>query len=108
MPPLQEVKDMYNYIDKLTLNTLGIETRSNSVLKELHRVLKPAGLVSAYCPHLPTHTDVESEKDIMEEFTAEGFAVERTFRAGVRHNGNIVRGHILSFVRPSDRGRGAC
>jgi len=78
------------------------------LLKEVHRLLKPAGLVSAHCPHLATHTDVESEDDIIEEFTAEGFVLEENFRAELRHNGNIVRGHILNFVRPGDRGRGAC
>jgi len=45
------------------------------VLKEIDRVLKPAGRVSAYCPHLATHTDARSEKDIIEEFTAEGFVL---------------------------------
>ena len=74
------------------------------LLEELHRVLKPAGLASAYCPHLATHTDVESEEEITEEFEAEGFAVDRNFRAELRHNGNIVRGHVLNFVRRNDRG----
>ena len=78
------------------------------LLKEVHRVLKPAGLVSAHCPHLATHTDVGSEDDIIEEFTAEGFVLEGNFRAKLRHSGNIVKGHILNFVRPGDRGRGAC
>lgn len=74
------------------------------LLKELHRVLKPAGLVSAYCPHLATHTDVESEEEIKEEFTAEGFAAGRDFHANLRHNGSMVRGRVLSFVRRTDRG----
>ena len=78
------------------------------LLKEVHRVLKPAGLVSAHCPHLATHTDVESERDIAEEFTTEGFAVEKSFRAELRHNNGIAQGHVLNFVRDSDRGRGAC
>ena len=80
-------------------------TDRKRLLKELHRVLKPAGLVSAYCPHLATHTDVQSEKDIIEEFEAERFALERSFSADLRHNGNIVRGYILTFVRRNDRKR---
>ena len=75
------------------------------LLKELHRILKPAGLVSAYCPHLTTHTDAKSEKDIIEEFEAEGFALEKSFCAHVRHNGHIVEGHILTFRRNDRRGR---
>lgn len=78
-------------------------TDRRRLLKEVHRVLKPAGLVSAYCHHLTTHTDVKSENDLIEEFRAEGFAVERNFRTQVRHNGNVVQGHVLSFVRPNDR-----
>jgi len=69
------------------------------VLKEVRRVLKPSGIVSAYCPHLPTHTDVRSEEDIIREFQVEGFAVDKDFHAQVRHNGSVVRGRILTFVR---------
>jgi ubiquinone/menaquinone biosynthesis C-methylase UbiE len=79
-------------------------TDRRRLLKELHRVLKPAGIVSAYCPHLATHTDVKSEEEITEEFRAQGFAVGRNFRADLMHNGNIVRGHVLTFVRRNDRG----
>jgi len=78
-------------------------TDRRRLLKELHRVLRPAGLVSAYCPHLATHTDVESENDIADEFRAEGFALQRSFRAKLRHNGNIVEGQTLDFVKRSDR-----
>jgi len=78
-------------------------TDRRRLLKELYRVLKPAGLVSAYCPHLATHTDVESEADIMEEFKAEGFAVERNYRAELMHNSGIVRGHVLNFATRNDR-----
>ncbi len=74
-------------------------TDRRRVLKEVRRVLKPSGIASVYCPHLPTHTDVRSEEDIIREFQAEGFAVEKDFGAQVRHNGSIVRGRILTFVR---------
>jgi len=74
------------------------------LLKEVHRVLKPAGLVSAYCPRLATHTDVESEIDIIEEFKAEGSTLESSFWADLRHNGNIGRGHILTFLGRNGRG----
>jgi ubiquinone/menaquinone biosynthesis C-methylase UbiE len=86
-----------------TVNRSTVTDRRR-LLKELHRVLKPAGRVSAYCPHLPTHTDVESEEQIKEEFEAEGFAAGRDFHAELRHNGSIVRGRVLSFVRRTDPG----
>ena len=86
-----------------TVNRSTVSGRRR-LLRELHRVLKPAGLVSVYCPHLATHTDAKSEKDIIEEFEAERFALEKSFRADLRHNGHIVRGHILTFVRRNDRG----
>lgn len=89
-----------------TVNRSTVTAR-RGLLRELHRILKPAGLVSTHCPHLATHTDVESEKDIVEEFEAEGFALERDFRAELRHNNSIVRGRVLNFVKRSDSGRKA-
>lgn len=85
-----------------TVNRSTVADRRR-LLKELYRVLKPAGLVSAHCPHLATHTDVESEADVMEEFKAEGFAVQRNYRAELMHNSGIVRGHVLNFVTGNDR-----
>lgn len=78
------------------------------LLKEVRRVLKPAGLVSAHCPHLATHTDVESEKDIAEEFITEGFTVEKSFRIELRHNNSIVRGRVMNFTKPAGTNRKAC
>ena len=90
-----------------TVNRSTVADRRR-LLKEVHRVLKPAGLVSAYCPHLATHTDVESEGDIAEEFTTEGFAVEKSFRTELRHNNSIVGGDVLNFLRRNARNQRAC
>jgi hypothetical protein len=79
-----------------------------AVLEELRRMARAAGVISTYCPHLQTHTDVNSERDITEEFEAAGFFVRDDFHATVIHDGSLVRGHIVNFTHRADRDRSAC
>ncbi len=72
------------------------------VLKELSRAARAGAVVSAYCPHLETHTDVESERDIAGEIEDHGFRSRDAFHAELLHDGKRVRGHVLNFVK---RGR---
>lgn len=73
-----------------------------AVMKELFRISRPAGVVSVYCPHLVTHTDVDSEQDITRELKEAGFDQRDDFYTGLVHDNSLVRGHIVNFIK---RGR---
>lgn len=79
-----------------------------AVLKELFRISKPAGVISIYCPHLPTHTDVDSEQDIVAELEGEGFDLRDDFDAELIHDSSLVRGHVMNFVKGAGGNRRAC
>jgi len=79
-----------------------------AAFKELFRILKPAGVISIYCPHLTTHTDVQSEQDIAKELEDEGFDLRDGFYAELVHDGSLVRGHVMNFMKPVGTNRKAC
>jgi len=79
-----------------------------AVLKELFRISGPDGVISIYCPHLATHTDVDSEQDVAEEFEGEGFALRDGFYETLLHDSNLVRGHIMNFVNRAGEARRPC
>ncbi len=79
-----------------------------AVLKELLRISKAEGIISIYCPHLATHTDVDSEQDIAEELEGEGFALRDRFYATLLHDSNLVRGHIMNFTNRAGANRRPC
>lgn len=70
-----------------------------ALMKELYRLSRPAGVVSVYCPHLVTHTDVDSEQDITTELKEEGFDLRDNFHAELIHDNSAVEGHIINFIR---------
>lgn len=72
------------------------------VLLEVFRVSRPSATVSVYCPHLKTHTDVESEEEIVSEFADSGFEPFNHFQTRLIHDGILVGGHILNFTRPGN------
>ena len=85
----------------------GTTSDRRAVMKELFRISRPAGVVSIYCPHLVTHTDVESEQDIATELKDEGFDLRDDFYAELIHDGSLVRGHIVNFIKRARMNRRA-
>lgn len=79
-----------------------------AVLKELFRISKLTGVISIYCPHLATHTDVDSEQDIAKELESEGFDLRDSFYAMLVHDGNLVQGHIMNFMSRAGTNRKPC
>jgi predicted methyltransferase len=83
--------------------TEGETTRRSSVVdrqpffEEVYTVTKQNALVSVYTPHLDTHTDIVSERDIIKEIEKAGFNFESEFYTELLHDNNLVRGHILNF-----------
>jgi cyclopropane fatty-acyl-phospholipid synthase-like methyltransferase len=83
--------------------TEGKTTRISGVadrkpfFKEVHSVTRLNARVSVYPPHLDTHTDVNSEEDVIKELEAAGFNLDTEFYRDLLHDNNLVRGHILNF-----------
>jgi ubiquinone/menaquinone biosynthesis C-methylase UbiE len=68
-----------------------------AMLWEVRRVARERALLSIYCPHLETHTDVRSEADIRREAEEAGFRFERDLRANLVHDERFTKGHVLNF-----------
>ena len=71
------------------------------VLAELARVCRPSAVLSIYCPHLDTHTDVDAEEDIIDEVAGQGFHLRDGLHAQLVHDSKMVRGHIMNFAKAS-------
>jgi len=66
------------------------------LLKEIHRISKPLGLVSLF----PSHMNVAQACKLMEMAR---FHLARTFRASVLHNRKLTGGDILNFHPVKDQ-----
>lgn len=70
------------------------------LLVEVHRITKPAGLLSVYCAqHLTTHTDVDSEARIQAEIESCGFSLDTELRTDIIHDDVLVHDHIFNFTK---------
>jgi len=69
------------------------------LLTEMHRVVRPGGLLSVYMQHLDTHTDATSEDEIRSEIEAAGFRYLADVHHDLIHDDNRVRGHVVNFTR---------
>jgi len=74
-----------------------------ALFTEVLRVLKPAGILSVYCPHLSSHTDVESEQGIADEIEAVGFRPRDAFEADLLHDDQRTRGRVVNFLADQPR-----
>jgi hypothetical protein len=81
-------------------NTIRKSRREDRTLlyREAHRVLKPDGCVSVYPKHIGTHTDVNTNEDIIKEIEQSGFRCKSLMMRTVVHDDNIERGGILNFL----------
>ncbi len=73
------------------------------LLRELHRIAKPAGLLSVYVQHVDTHTDAGSEDQIRLEIERCGFHLERELHRTLIHDEHPVRGRVLNFRRDPNK-----
>ena len=92
--------------DKTVRRSTAADRRG--ILGELFRISRPMGVISVYCPHLATHTDVHTEQDIAEELEGEGFGLRDDFHAELVHDGRPARGHVMNFLKPDGMSRRAC
>jgi SAM-dependent methyltransferase len=67
------------------------------LLGEVHRVARDGALLSLYCPHLKSHTDVESDEDIRCEVEQAGFRFDEDFRTELVHDDVLTAGRVLNF-----------
>ena len=79
-------------------------TRSTSearrpLLKEIYRIMKPDALLSAFLPHLATHTDMTSEDDLKREISGAGFRLEGEMYRQLIHDDGLEQGHLYSFAK---------
>ena len=74
-----------------------------ALFAEVLRILKPEGVLSVYCPHLPSHTDVRNEQEIADEIEAAGFRPRDGFEAELLHDDRRTRGHVMNFVASEGR-----
>lgn len=73
------------------------------LLLEMHRIMKCNGLLSVFCPHLPTHTDVSSEYAIIQEITNAGFQLDREMYREIIHDDHLQEGHLCRFSKKCSR-----
>jgi SAM-dependent methyltransferase len=74
-------------------------TDRRRLLDEMHRVLRPDGLLSVYATHLDTHTDATSEAQVRSEIEACGFRFLGDWHGELIHDERPVRGHVVNFTR---------
>jgi len=73
------------------------------VLKEVHRILKPRGLLSLYPTHLKQYGMTFRRQ--IREVKGSGFRLRGESRRRLVHDGTLVRGRVFTF-RKEHRGRG--
>ncbi|MBN2447511.1 MAG: methyltransferase domain-containing protein [Phycisphaerae bacterium] len=73
------------------------------LILEMHRIVKPGGLLSVYANHLETHTDVMSDEEIRAEIEAGGFAFRDDWKGDLIHDEKLVSGHVMNFTRAGQR-----
>lgn len=66
------------------------------VLRNIHRALKPGGLLSLYPTHLRQYGMTFAK--ILREVNAAGFRLRSEARRRLVHDGSLVRGRIFSFT----------
>jgi len=76
-------------------------TDRRGFFRELLRVLRPGGVLSAYCTHLTTHTDVQTAQDIAAELKGERFDSRDAFDADMIHDSQAVVGGVMNFIKPA-------
>ncbi|MFO7973863.1 MAG: class I SAM-dependent methyltransferase [Candidatus Hydrogenedentota bacterium] len=70
-----------------------------SLLQEMYRILKCNGILSVFCPHLATHTDVTSEYAIIREIMNAGFRLEREMYREIIHDDRLQQSHLCRFSK---------
>lgn len=100
---LYDVLHLIGWMEGETGETIRRSTSSErrAMLGEVFRVSRPSAIVSVFCPHLETHTDVESEQEIVKELLDEGFEPRGNFHASLIHDGSLEEAHIINFTKPS-------
>jgi len=69
------------------------------VLRSIHRVLKPRGLLSLYPTHLKTY-GLTFDK-LIGEVKEAGFSLRGEAYRKLLHSGHFTRGHVFSFAKTS-------
>lgn len=69
------------------------------LVQEMHRVVRPGGLLSLYSPHLSTHTDLKSEAELWAEIEGYRFRFVNELYRELIHDDQLARGHIVNFAR---------
>lgn len=70
--------------------------------KEVYRVTKPRALISVYPSHLPSHTDVNSNEEIIKEIEKAGFEFENRMELELIHDHNLTVDEILNFRKTTE------
>jgi len=70
-----------------------------SLLDEMFRITKCNGILSVFCPHLATHTDVTTEYAIIQEIIHAGFRLEREMYRKIMHDDRLQHGHLCRFSK---------
>jgi len=75
-----------------------------SLYEELHRMLKPHGLLSVYPKHLKEDHPLDefkelTTKDLKKEIISSGFWFIREYRSFVSHDDDLIPGCMLNFRR---------
>ena len=103
-PPLpSRCVDVVLLYDALHRGYFPEKAQRERVLRRIHRVLKPGGLLSCYPTHLKKYGITFSE--IVGEITNIGFCFQHEHRRALIHDGRLVQGRILSFIRPPAAGQ---
>jgi ubiquinone/menaquinone biosynthesis C-methylase UbiE len=94
--------DMALLYDMLHCGYLPDRRDRRNVLKHVHAIIKPGGVLSCFPTHLKKYGF--TFEALLREITEAGFVLKGEFRPHLVHDGRLVRGRLFRFEKPEEGG----